>query len=199
MEPDMLDIVGKNKSILSYPFNFFARRHSIGINQAASLFNTQFGFSAHKSVIKELREHFPDGRLKGITFAAKEIPCDIGHVDGLFEYIKYDPLPLDQGYVSTCVEHALAGDKDFGYRMHSTSLHLLMFWAIYSGYKVVNLMGCNNNPQCLPGETMAQDYVDIPALCRMRLGLIHRIRYCAAPEVIFNIYEDYGEYQRSQP
>ena len=140
-------IVGKNKSILTFPADFFAGKDSIGLNEAAWIFNTKRGYSMYPIDIKNMLAHgFKPEQLIGIRhdrrtpIAFEGVPNKPNEVEGLGDYLWFDRgTYLDVAYLGPSFLAALSGNKRFSYRVKTTVLHHVIFYCVATGHKSILL------------------------------------------------------------
>lgn len=196
----MIDIVGKNGSITTFPEGFFAIRNSVGLNHAATLFKTTLCFTAHPGITGAVE--FPREKIIGIKFIGPtgHIPVDPdedypAHTPGLGSYIGYDRLNyLNVGDIKRMVEAAAKGEFEYAYRARKTSLHLCMFWCMCAGYKTINMMGCNNTTQCLEGHSYGYAGREEQTSNERRKMMFDIIFAAKDHGINFSYYENYQDY-----
>ena len=200
----MIDIIGKNASIETYPKDFFKDRFTIGVNSAASTFNTSLAFSLHPGVIGGLGNKFSKDKIVGLKFVGPTgtIPVDDEEdypngVEGLCSYIGYDRLVyLERETVAPMVSAAARGEFLYPYRANKTALHLLMFWCICAGHKEINLFGVNNTVPCMSGVDFGWKGRE-EEVSKTRRELIAAIIFEAKRFPIFiNWWKNYEDYSK---
>lgn len=198
----MIDIIGKNASIETYPKKFFDGRFTIGVNSAAALFKTSLAFSMHPGVIGGLGDMFPKSRIVGLKFIGDigVLPADDEEdypngVDGLGSYIGYDRMVyLQKETVPRYVAAAVGGEHLHPYRINKTALHLCMYWCICEGHKEINMFGLNNTVPCMTGIDFGwKGREEEVSLTRRRL-IREIILEAAKHGVRINWWKNYEEY-----
>ena len=200
----MIDIIGKNASIETYPKSFFSGRTTIGLNHAAYIYQTELAFSCYPFLISDLinLHHFSAARVVGITFNPpnKCYPVTELHkpnfVPGLGEYVGYDRTKwLEPQDIDGHLKEAVDGKLGFGYKARDTCLHLAIFWALSSGHREVNLFGCNHTKDSIKGFEPDDPGVDFVAAGKNRVKVTRELVITAPRHgVKINWWKNYDEY-----
>jgi len=198
-----IDIVGKNKSIWTFPKSFFVTRESVGINHAAILYKTNWAFSPYPFMINEFMKTYRIEQL--ISVKMLEVFKDYhknytgdqwpNEVPGLDHYIGYNNFKHPKmSEVEKYVLEALAANFDYPYTTKHTSLHLIMMWCICKGYNEIGLFGCNNDTNSL--YSVREDIGNDPEIAAQRLEFTTQIMNDGIKHGIqFKLWKDYNEYQ----
>lgn len=191
-------IVGKNKSILTFPSDFFTGKNSIGINSAAILLRTSMAFSCYPMCVKDyLANGFTLGNIIGVhpsvTIADQRGKPDWPnlHPGTLNDPIYYDNNTLGQlSMIPGEVDRAMRGAVNKPYHNNATSLHLLIYWCILHKRYPLRLCGCNQTQACMSGQNEYPDAVKWAASQTYTRTMIKEFNKHGD---IIRYYEDYAD------
>jgi hypothetical protein len=160
-----MNILGKHPSILTFPEGFFLDKLTLGLNEAAILFNTDYAFTIHDPMLKI----FADAGLSPEKIITCKPTVEGTNPEGYHFVMPVDPnnnlyfthakLAPDW-LIELLIEKAMTGKKYFPYPDWGTCLHRAIFYCIASGHRNINLYGCNNTPGNIEGFAGAPENVE---------------------------------------
>ena len=140
-------ILGKNKTIDTFPKDYFEGKVTLGLNHQAVKFNTSLGITGHDHVIDFWNEsEYPERRwiVTDPTFEGRN---HLGALRRINQKVKPEVMNLEKQSDEDIFENianALSGCHNCRYDNYWTILHLAIFWSIRQGFDKINLIGCNN-------------------------------------------------------
>lgn len=189
MEP--IYIIGKNISAATFPKDFFKDKTTIGLNHAATIFNTTYGFTGHTWEVKnyDLAGYPLEKRIYTNPLFEKTI------AEGGFSYINQrenpsiDRLELQpDDVIIENIEDALSGAVECDFDNFWTILHLAIFWCIQRGHRDIRLIGCNNTYGSIHKDDMRHHHF-------VRYHTDRIIELSAERGVNITKYRDYTHYR----
>jgi len=150
-------IIGKHPS--AYQHLHRVSGQTIGLNQAALAFHTDFAMSGHDVVIDmfKLTGFFPDRTIACYPSFEGSWPKSKYHVKHLHvpDIIAKKQMPIN--WIENFVAAAVNRDTSKGYPNFWTILHLAMFYAVSHGATKLILIGVDNTPSA---STMYPDMIN---------------------------------------
>lgn len=144
-------ILGKHESVLNYSHINWSEKESYGLNEAAQVMNTKYGFTGHESLVYFYGVHQIPFVFTSKSFEYNEInhPLIIDKIKSLIlkkvlNSIKESDISL-RFYLS-----AAKNNEDIQYPNYWSILHLAIFYLIKKGYNNIELIGCNNTKGDIP-------------------------------------------------
>jgi hypothetical protein len=136
-------IIGKHENAGMFSGIDWSKYDSFGLNHAAKILKTKYGFTGHKVV----EDYYIENEIPYIAtsplFEEIEPSSNIDYIKQMYTGISFSFVNESdnalQGYIDAAIDK-----KDIKYPNYFTVLHLAIFYCLKRGYKEIVLIGCAN-------------------------------------------------------
>jgi hypothetical protein len=144
-------ILGKGASLSDHLHIDWSSKVSYGLNEAAVVANTQYGFTGHEKKIDFYEENAKKYVLAYPTFEFNYLkpPLAVDFINNYAPDVYYTLTNERKEFIDFQVDLAANG-IDYRFRQYGTILHLAIFYLILKGHKKINLIGCRGECNSIP-------------------------------------------------